>query len=262
VTVPEEGAEAERVRATLKNVRAAIDRSGWVDDGERDYFDDQCRRYEFTLRQIATLVKPGAHLLDVGSHLLHFAMGAAALGYVVRGADVAYFVDHPANRVRQKEFGIGDVRLCDLATSTLPYEDQTFDVLNFSEALEHLNFNPLPVVKEFLRVLKPGGIAIVTTPNAVRLGSRLRMLSGRNVFADLQELCWGQPFGIHYREYTLEEVGRLLTWGGFEVVVQRAAYLYPDTGWRQLAKNVVGTVAPSLGGNLFVVVRRAVSHGG
>ena len=149
------------------------------------------------------------------------------------------------------------MRVCDLARHALPYGDRTFDTVNFSEALEHLYFNPLPVIKEFWRVLRPGGIAIVTTPNAVRLGQRVGFLVGRNVFADLHDLCWGQPFGLHYREYTLDEVAQLLEWGSFDVVVRLTAYLYPETGLRHLAKIVVGRVAPSLRGNLFVVGKKS-----
>ncbi|OFV91983.1 MAG: hypothetical protein A3H95_16100 [Acidobacteria bacterium RIFCSPLOWO2_02_FULL_64_15] len=244
------------IQAVLDDVRTTIDRLGWVDEGERDYFDEQRRRYEFTLGQISALVGSGAAVLDVGSHLLHFSMAATAIGHAVSCADVAYFVDLAQNHVRQKECGISEARVCDLANQPLPYDDRTFDVLNFSEALEHLNFNPLPVIKEFCRVLRPGGVAIVTTPNALRLGSRLRLLRGQNVFADLHDLCWGQSFGIHHREYTLGEVAQLLEWGGFGVVVRQTAYLYPDNGLRRIAKVAVSTLAPSLGGNLFVVGKK------
>jgi len=250
-------ADGISIPAMLDEVRITIDRLGWVDDGEKSYFDEQRRRYEFTLSRMSAFVKPGAVVLDVGSHLLHFSMAATALGYDVRCADVPYFVNYALNHARQKAYGISEVRACDLASHALPYDDGTFDVLNFSEALEHLNFNPLPVIREFWRVLKPGGVAIITTPNAVRLGRRLQFLAGRNVFADLHDLCWGEPFGIHYREYTLSEVARLLEWGGFGVVASRAEYLYPDTPLRRLAKVIVGSLAPSLRGNLFVVGKKA-----
>ena len=46
----------------------------------------------------------------------------------------------------------------------LPFDDNTFDVLICSEVLEHLE-NPEIAINEFYRVLKPGGLAIITTPN-------------------------------------------------------------------------------------------------
>ena len=86
------------IPAALDHVRATIDRLGWFDDGERNYFDQHRGRYEFTLDRMSTLVRPGADVLDVGSHLLHFSMAAAKLRYAVRGADIAYFADLGLNK--------------------------------------------------------------------------------------------------------------------------------------------------------------------
>ena len=243
----------KEILGLIDRVRDSIDRLGWVDEGEKNYFDQQRGRYAFMLQQLKDRVKPSCAVLDIGSHLLHFAMAARVLGYTVSGADVEFFVKHPLNKSRQQEYGIPDVRICDLSKDALPFADRTFDVVNFSEALEHLNFNPLPVIKEFWRVLKPGGIAIITTPNALRLGSRVRFLLGRNVFADLNDLCWGPPFAVHYREYSLNELAQLMEWGGFRVTVRQARYLYPEVGLRKFAKQVIECAMPTLAGNLFVI---------
>jgi SAM-dependent methyltransferase len=244
------------ITAILNNVRASLDEVGWVDEGEKTYFDQQRGRYEFMLRYLSEQVVSGQLLLDVGSHVLHFGMAASALGYQVWGTDVELFVRHPMNKPRRERYGICEVRVCDLSRDVLPYEDQTFDVVNFSETLEHLNFNPLPVVKELYRVLKPGGIVLITTPNALRLGSRIRLLMGHNIFADLKNLCWGDPYSAHYREYSLSEVAKLLQWGGFGVIVQQAKYMYPEIGMRKVLKTVIAKLIPSLVGNLFVVGAR------
>jgi 2-polyprenyl-3-methyl-5-hydroxy-6-metoxy-1,4-benzoquinol methylase len=240
----------------LDEIRGCIQKGGWLDEGERNYFDEQRGRYAFMLRQVRALVPQGKAVLDVGSHLLHFAMAATACGYDVSGADVKYFASHPINLSRQKESGVAEVRICELSSGSVPYGDASFDAVIFAEALEHLNFNPLPVAKELWRVLKPGGIAIVTTPNALRLGSRLRFLRGRNVFADLNDLCWGQPFAVHYREYSLGEVTQLLEWAGFDITVREQRYLYPTSGAKKIAKRVIEKLAPSLAGNLVVIGRK------
>jgi len=102
-------------------------------------------------------------------------------------------------------------------------------------------------------VLKPAGIVLITTPNALRLGSRLRLLRGQNVFANLESLCFGDPYSVHFREYSLNEVVKLLQWGGFRVIVQQSAYLYPVSGIKKMLKRAVEKISPSLAGNLFVV---------
>lgn len=229
---------------------------GWLDSGETNYFTQQRGRYDFMLRYLAGQRPRGLELLDVGSHVLHFAMAASRLGYRVTGTDVEEFATHPGLKIRRDSYGIPDVRVCNLATGTLPFDDERFDVLNCSETLEHLNFNPLPVIKEFHRVLKPGGIALITTPNALRLGSRVRLLIGRNTFANLHDMCFGDPYSAHYREYSLEEVKQLLKWGGFTIETGRTNYLYPATGLQKALKAVVMATIPSCAGNLFVVGAR------
>lgn len=48
--------------------------------------------------------------------------------------------------------------------SNIPYQDSYFDKVICSQTLEHLN-NPDEVVKEMLRVIKPGGTVVISVPN-------------------------------------------------------------------------------------------------
>lgn len=48
--------------------------------------------------------------------------------------------------------------------SELPFEDATFDMVTCQTLLIHVQ-NPLAVIKEMLRVLKPGGLLVVAEPN-------------------------------------------------------------------------------------------------
>ncbi|MBL7206315.1 MAG: class I SAM-dependent methyltransferase [Candidatus Aenigmarchaeota archaeon] len=52
---------------------------------------------------------------------------------------------------------------------TLDFPDNTFDCVHASQILEHLN-NPVPLVKEFYRILKPNGILIAAVPDAKKIG--------------------------------------------------------------------------------------------
>jgi len=53
----------------------------------------------------------------------------------------------------------------------LPYEDASFDIVLLIEVIEHLE-NHRTALSELARILKPGGVLILTTPNIMRLNSR------------------------------------------------------------------------------------------
>jgi SAM-dependent methyltransferase len=58
---------------------------------------------------------------------------------------------------------------------TLPYPSETFDFITCIEGLEHLE-NPFNAIREFYRILKPGGKVIVSVPNYLNIERRLRFL--------------------------------------------------------------------------------------
>ena len=60
----------------------------------------------------------------------------------------------------------------------LPYDDGSFDVVILIEVIEHLSDHQA-AMGELARIVKPGGSLILTTPNIMRLNSRVHfMLSG------------------------------------------------------------------------------------
>jgi ubiquinone/menaquinone biosynthesis C-methylase UbiE len=84
-----------------------------------------------------------------------------------------------------------DVRCCDLypeifrlhgvdiqqgnLDAALPFDDQSFDYVTCLEGLEHIE-NPQQAMREFARVLMPGGHLIVSVPNILNIEERLKWL--------------------------------------------------------------------------------------
>ena len=74
----------------------------------------------------------------------------------------------------------------DLDKGVLPYDGATFDLVTITEVLEHVE-NYRSVLREIYRILKPGGMVIVSTPNVLNALSRCKdLLTGfANLFGPL-----------------------------------------------------------------------------
>ncbi len=55
----------------------------------------------------------------------------------------------------------------------LPYDDGTFDIVLCMEVIEHVP-DQVHLMDEIARILKPGGRAIITTPNTLNINSRIQ----------------------------------------------------------------------------------------
>lgn len=65
-----------------------------------------------------------------------------------------------------------EVAIVDLNSNPLPYEDSRFALITCAETIEHLE-RYRETIREIYRVLKPGGVAVISTPNILNLRSRL-----------------------------------------------------------------------------------------
>jgi len=73
-------------------------------------------------------------------------------------------------------FRLDGVSICqgDL-NGELPFDNQSFDYVTCLEGLEHIE-NPQQAIREFARVLRPGGTVIVSVPNILNIEERLKWL--------------------------------------------------------------------------------------
>ena len=97
---------------------------------------------------------------------------------------------------------------------TLPFDDESFDMVLLCEVLEHFTNDPMSALLQLRRVLKPSGHLIVTTPNVARLANVARLMSGNNLYDPYS--AYG-PYGRHNREYTRHELAPMLEFLGFSI---------------------------------------------
>ncbi len=148
-----------------------------------------------TVRSHLTGLPGEARILDAGCGEGVLVEELRQAGREAIGLDLNYESD----AVRR-----GDVR-------AIPFPPATFDAVTCLDTLEHLQFADQPVaLAEIKRVLRPGGMLLLSVPNLAHLNSRLRLLlRGRLDRSDSE--------AEHPGERPLQEWRRLLSEAGFSV---------------------------------------------
>ena len=199
-----------------------------IDDsaGELTYISNLKETYIRTIFDIDGIFKHKERsqikILELGSYLGFVSITLSRLGYKMTAGDLDIFM---RNKNLQHKFETNniDFKSIDLK-NPIPFPDALFDCVVMCETLEHLNFNPIPVLREINRILIPGGYLYLALPNLSSLENRIKLLTGKSIhnsiddfFAQLNPNC-NFSVGLHWREYTKDELVYLLSKTGFEEI--------------------------------------------
>ncbi|MBI3244263.1 MAG: methyltransferase domain-containing protein [Chloroflexi bacterium] len=172
-------------------------------------------------RLVRDSISPQTRLLDLGGgrggliERIRFHVGLAA----ALDPDLDSLLDHRTPDV---------CRLCGLA-DLLPFSANSFDVVTASWLLEHLTA-PEAVFNEIQRILKPGGLFIFLTPNALHpllIANRLSKLAPalqRKLVPHLYARSEADTFPVQYKANTAKALQRLCNRVGFTLQL----HLIPD----------------------------------
>ncbi len=199
---------------------------------------------DYTLQYIPTEHK----IMEVGSSPPILTGVVQKLGYSIVGVDISPELFQDAishlNLI---------VKKCNIETESLPFPDNSFDVILLNEVFEHLRINLIFTMQEMLRVLKPEGKIFISTPNLKSLRGISNFIirdkayaCGSSIYKEYRKL---QRYGHmgHIREYTKSEISDFLEEIGFDVqgFIYRGGML-ADNKIKQVSKQIFYGMFPQL----------------
>ncbi len=240
------------------------DIADWVaDPSAKGYLEHHTARFQKTLE----LTPPGdatQRILEMGAYMqitpaLHFKLGYGE----VRGC---YF--GPAGKTDSREVTSEngehfacEIDLFDAEHDPYPYPDGHFDTVLCCELIEHLKDDPMHLLAEVNRILKPGGHFLLTTPNIASLRAISAILHGYHPGffpAYLKPPVDGDA--RHAREYTAKEGYLLLHDAGFEIVKLETGPFRqepkPELAWVETMLRQFGMPEDHRGDGLYVLGRK------
>ena len=215
---------------------------GWAANPEAGaYLDTHQTRLVKTLA-ITPRGGPEDRILEMGAYLQITPSLHSKLGYgEVRGC---YYGPLGRTDVRTVTSTEGETFACsidlfDAEKDRFPYDDAYFSTVLCCELIEHLFEDPMHLMSEINRVLRPGGHLVITTPNIASLRGLSGILQGYHpgffhAYIKPAEGS-GEVDARHNREYAPREIHQLLENSGFEITLLETGEFrdepHPEFGW-------------------------------
>jgi 2-polyprenyl-3-methyl-5-hydroxy-6-metoxy-1,4-benzoquinol methylase len=213
-------------------------------------------------------------ILDIGAHWLHNCLLYALDGFSVTAADLKCLGDmdrNPTVTGVAQEFNISTISYEDLSNpielNELP--ENSFDLILFTEILEHITFNPVNMWKTLHRLLSPDGKIIITTPNYFYINDTikglLRFMRGNSARLTPAEILEMHTYGHHWKVYSAKDICDYFTILSPDFKINRLEYfncrpVKKSLPWKLKAQ--LERIFPPCRENLYVEVSlREKNHG-
>jgi 2-polyprenyl-3-methyl-5-hydroxy-6-metoxy-1,4-benzoquinol methylase len=184
-----------------------------------DEWEGRCQKRSFQTRQTVLLKSlqgrnlAGSLWLDAGCGTGTLSRWLATRGCSVLGVDAASEMVVAANQfARSKNYSdrLSFVRIATI--SRLALDDRSLDGILCSSVLEYVP-EPSACLTEFARVLKPGGLLLVSVPHRNSVVRRMQLVCHR--LGDLLGQSWCEFLDYSRHQYSRPEFERLLAQAGF-----------------------------------------------
>jgi 2-polyprenyl-3-methyl-5-hydroxy-6-metoxy-1,4-benzoquinol methylase len=205
-------------------IRRLLDEFAWNPWFLNSYWPENEPRIRLMARLALDRVPPGSRALEVGCANGYVAYLFRLLGFDVAAVDV--YDDEKRDELFRKanvsyqEFNLNEVNPLGRIAA------DSFDLVLMGEVFEHILNQPAGLLKGIFRILRPGGLLILTTPNPSTLANAIRLLLDRYVLWGTFEFLKETKLDgskiidhgdIHYREYPAWVVVNLMAEIGYRI---------------------------------------------
>jgi SAM-dependent methyltransferase len=151
-------------------------------------------------------------LLDIGTTPFTFFVKEQFPHYEVSTVDLTNLMESRC-KTRDIQF-----KVCDLDNRHVPFGEGYFDIVIFTEVLEHVFAPPTLVLKEIRRIMSNGGKLIMSVPNIAKLVHRAKFVFGFTPLPDPDDTLKPYVHGHgHIHEYTMREICPIIEGSNFTI---------------------------------------------
>jgi 2-polyprenyl-3-methyl-5-hydroxy-6-metoxy-1,4-benzoquinol methylase len=223
----------------LKEIRNNIEKcAGDFDKIAQDsILKKNIRKHEYELKTILDLIQPieNPRILDIGGGM---GVNLFALRRFNKEIDLVLLDRFDEYKVgtemglynndtmkRFEKYSIKVIEQDIVNNPQINIADKKFDVICLIDVIEHLPSNPVVLLKEIFRLVKPGGYLFLGGPNLFGISELSKLVKGKHPYMDF-ELWMKNNYYSHFREYTEKEYKEIVNRAGFKIIYSTKLSIY------------------------------------
>ena len=215
--------ENDRLVYYNKNANQGFWEEVWLNDLNENFYKPFREGHLYTFEKIFKRHLPKSGLiLEAGCGTAQLVLGLNVLGYNCIGLDYAVKTLGKAQQLA------GPLRLVSGDLTMLGFKDNTFDAIISIGVVEHRREGPEPFLEEKFRILKPGGLLLISVPyfNPLRRWRAKRGAYHADVSGlDFYQYAYGRSEFINFLENAGFDIKATYSYSHQDALIQELRWL-------------------------------------
>jgi 2-polyprenyl-3-methyl-5-hydroxy-6-metoxy-1,4-benzoquinol methylase len=154
------------------------------------------------------------NLIPRNKKILEVGCNTGNLGYslIKNKSCKVYGLDYSKKAINIAKKRLTKAIVFDLETYSIPYKNETFDIIIFADVLEHIRY-PEKTITDYKKTLKKDGIIIASIPNVANINIRWNLFWGNWNYKE-----WGILDKTHMRFFTKKTIKQLFNDQNYKII--------------------------------------------